>query len=102
MVSSKFEISIVFSFRSLIDLASNIKSRMRWAPALFELSGLVMDCLSVNDAVESIDAAIDTDGYLDAVKNSDGRPTPEAIDMDSGSGRPMLEDETTTDQRLAS
>jgi len=69
---------------------------MNYHISLFELSGRVLDCLSVSDAMAIIDCATDVDGYLDAVKNGAGRPSEHDSDTDSGFGRPTQDSETIT------
>ena len=85
----------------LLQFAADVLA-MNYRISLFELSGRVLDCLSVDDAVRIIDSAVDVAGYLDAVKNLDGRPIEGDSDMESGSGRSTQDSETNIAQLSAS
>lgn len=63
---------LVMNGSQLIAYAADILG-INYRVSLFELSSKVLDCFSSEDAKAVVEAAIDWEGYLEAVKNWDGR-----------------------------
>lgn len=69
--------------------------------SLLELSTRVMGCLTVEDAIQIVYAAVDYKAYEDAVGNVDGRQGRPTTDTDSGSDASTPDKHPITDQPLA-
>lgn len=74
---------VALSPKDLIAFAANLLS-MNYRVGLFELSSLVMDCMSTSDANQVIMSAIDWEGYEAALKKWIGRSARPDIATPSG------------------
>ena len=70
--------------------------------SLLELSSKVLSCLSTDDAIRIIHAAVDWKGYQDALGNWAGRQGRPTTAMESGSAEPTPDSAPITAQPLAS
>ncbi|QDV84997.1 hypothetical protein [Planctomycetes bacterium TBK1r] len=88
------------SSSQLIRFAANCIG-VNYRVSLLELSSRVLGCLSTEDALRVIHAAIDWQGYRDAVGNWDGRQGRPTTATGSGSAEPTPASSASTDPPLA-